>query len=57
MTDADNKVTTFEYDARGNRTAVVDALSNRTTFTYNNMNRLTRITYPDQTHSDFAYDP
>ncbi|MGH9509423.1 MAG: DUF6531 domain-containing protein, partial [Terriglobales bacterium] len=46
VTDADNKVTTFEYDARGNRTAVVDALSNRTTFTYNNMNRLTRITYP-----------
>ena len=33
----------MEYDARGNRTAVVDALSNRTTFTYNTMNRLTRI--------------
>lgn len=45
-----------EYDLRGNRTAVVDALQNRTTFAYDLGNRLTGITYPDATSVSFAYD-
>lgn len=35
---------------------VVDALHNRTTFTYDLGDRLTKITYPDTTFVSFAYD-
>jgi RHS repeat-associated protein len=34
----------------------MDALSNTTTFTYDSMNRLKKITYPDNSTTQFAYD-
>jgi YD repeat-containing protein len=49
-------VTAYGYDARGNRTSVTDALNNQTTFTYNNMNRLTQIYAPGNIVTTFAYD-
>ena len=45
-----------EYDARGNRTVVTDALSNQTSFAYDMGNRLTGITYPDNSTASFTYD-
>ncbi len=56
ITDAQNNVTTYGYDTRGNRTSVKDALNNQTTFTYDAGDRLTKITYPDTTFVSFAYD-
>ena len=56
ITDAQNNVTTYAYDAKGNRTSVTDALNHTTTFAYDAMSRLTSITYPDTTTSSFTYD-
>lgn len=64
ITDAQSNVTTYAYDARGNRTSVKDPVNgsgNPTTFTYDAQNRLTRVTYPaispnPATHTDFTYD-
>ena len=39
-------VTNVEYDAAGNRTAVVDALGNRTAYAYDDLNRLESTTDP-----------
>ena len=41
--------TTFQYDARGNRTTITDAVGRITSFQYDAMNRLTRAmaTYPE----------
>jgi YD repeat-containing protein len=44
---------------RGNRTSVIDPINGSahpTTFTYDLMNRLTGITYPDNTTASFGYD-
>ena len=59
ITDAQNHVTSYAYDARGNRTSVIDPINGSahpTTFTYDLMNRLTGITYPDNTTAIFGYD-
>ncbi len=59
ITDAQNNTTSYTYDARGNRTGVIDPINGSahpTTFTYDIMNRLTGITYPDGTTGSFAYD-
>jgi RHS repeat-associated protein len=59
ITDAQNNLTSYEYDARGNLTKVIDAINGAahpTTFEYDIMDRLTKITYPDGTHVDFGYD-
>ena len=37
-------VTSYTYDARGNRTSATDALSHTTNFAYDSRNRLTTIT-------------
>jgi RHS repeat-associated protein len=57
--DAQNNITTYQYDTRGNRTAVIDPIngaSHPTSFTYDIMNRLTAITYPDGSSVGFSYD-
>ena len=59
ITDAQNHTTTYQYDSRGNRTAVIDPIngaSHPTTFAYDIMNRLTGITYPDGSSVSFGYD-
>ena len=59
ITDAQNHVTSYNYDARGNRTSVIDPINGSahpTTFAYDTMNRLTGITYPDNTTASFGYD-
>jgi YD repeat-containing protein len=58
-TDAQNHVSTYAYDSRGNRTSVIDPINGSahpTTFGYDAMNRLTGITYPDGTSASFQYD-
>jgi len=39
--------TRFEYDAKGLRTAMIDALNRRTEFIYDNAGRLTEMIFPD----------
>ncbi len=59
ITDAQNHSTSYQYDARGNRTAVIDPVNGAghpTTFAYDIMNRLTGITYPDGSSVSFGYD-
>ena len=56
ITDAQSHVTTYGYDAHGNRTSVADAMQHQTTFGYDTGDRLTTITYPDQTTTTFGYD-
>jgi RHS repeat-associated protein len=59
ITDAQNNTTSYTYDARGNRTGVIDPINGSahpTTFTFNVMNHLTGITYPDGTSGSFTYD-
>ncbi|MGB0371721.1 MAG: RHS repeat-associated core domain-containing protein [Opitutales bacterium] len=38
--------TAYEYDANGNRTSVTDPRGHTTTFTYDKLNRLVKVTYP-----------
>jgi RHS repeat-associated protein len=59
ITDAQNNTTSYQYDARGNRTAVIDPVNGAahpTTFAYDIMNRLAGITYPDGSSVSFGYD-
>jgi len=63
ITDAQNKVTKYTYDARGNRLSITQdygtgGLNLQTAFTYDVMNRLTKITYPTTpaTFTQYAYD-
>ncbi len=59
ITDAQRDTTAYQYDTRGNRTAVIDPIngaSHPTTFAYDVMNRLTAIAYPDGSSVGFGYD-
>jgi RHS repeat-associated protein len=59
ITGAQNHTTSYGYDARGNRTSVIDPINGSahpTAFAYDAMNRLTGITYPDNTSVSFGYD-
>ena len=59
ITDAQQHTTTYQYDVRGNRTAVIDPINGSahpTSFAYDVMNRLTGITYPDGSTVGFGYD-
>jgi RHS repeat-associated protein len=59
ITDAQNNTTSYTYDARGNRTSVVDPINGSghpTTFTYDLLNHLLGITYPNGASVSFTYD-
>ncbi len=56
VTDPNGKQTYSEFDARGNRTLVQDALSRQTHYQYDGLNRVTQITYPDNTTKTLHYE-
>jgi YD repeat-containing protein len=59
ITDAQQNVTGDGYDARDNRTSVIDLIngsSHPTTFAFDLMNRLTGVTYQDGSTVGFTYD-
>src|SRR5690606_23092186 len=51
----DTGTTTNSYDSGGNLATSTDARSKTATYTYDALNRLTSVTYPDQTIS-YGYD-
>jgi RHS repeat-associated protein len=48
--------TVQEYDAAGNRTAVIDANGNRTEFVFNNVGLLIKTVFPDSSFKERHYD-
>ncbi|MBQ7888382.1 MAG: AHH domain-containing protein [Erysipelotrichaceae bacterium] len=55
-TSEDGTVTTYQYDARGNRTSESRGLNNTKTYTYDLMNRLISVTDYDGTVITYSYD-
>ena len=49
-------VTTYTYDANGNKLTSTDPKGNTTWFSYDSRNRLVAVTYADGTHKVMAYD-
>ena len=47
---------TYAYDPNNNLISQTDAKNQTISFTYDALKRLTRKTYPDQTHIDYVYD-
>ena len=56
ITDADNKVTTFTYNAQGLLLTTTDALNQTTTFTYDALGRLLTTTDPLNRTTTLTYD-
>ena len=56
---ADTAITYYQYDGRGNRTAIIDALGNETDFTYMPSDQLASVIYPatgsGRAHTDYTY--
>jgi RHS repeat-associated protein len=48
--------TEFTYDDNGNKLSETDANGHATNYQYDNMNRVKKITYPDQTTKQYTYD-
>jgi len=46
----------YEYDRAGNRTQMTEAGGGVTTYGYDDLYRLTHVTYPDSNSQDYAYD-
>ena len=55
-TGSDTLITTNYYDANGNLGTTRDAESRETNFTYDELNRLTRVDYPLSLETIFTYD-
>jgi RHS repeat-associated protein len=55
-TDAMGNATTYTYDNNGNKLSETDANKNPTSYQYDALNRLTKITYPDNTTKQYTYD-
>jgi RHS repeat-associated protein len=53
----DTGISDYEYDAAGNRTAAIDARGIRVEYSYDPLNRLTDVSYPDSTLDvSYSYD-
>lgn len=46
--NGDGKITSTQYDANGNPTAITDPLGRTTSYTYNSLNEITSVTEPKQ---------
>jgi RHS repeat-associated protein len=60
--NSNNQLTSFdsialEYDKNGNLTKKTENGTDFTTYSFDYENRLIRIDYPDQTYSEYKYDP
>ena len=57
-TDAEGNTTSFDYDAEGNRTAVIEPKSDthRTEFDYGELNELIEVRMPDGGVHNYTYD-
>lgn len=53
---SDGRTTTYEYDARGNRSKVTDPAGNAWTYTYDARARVTSTTDPDTGRTETGYD-
>lgn len=51
-----NDVTTSTYDSFGRLRTITDVSSYTLTLAYDNLDRLTNVTYPDQTFEQFTYE-
>ena len=56
ITDALGNETHFSYDENGNQISFTDARGNQTSFQYDQLNRQTRVTYPDSTFQQTSYN-
>ncbi|CUV66609.1 hypothetical protein BN3087_960003 [Sulfurovum sp. enrichment culture clone C5] len=54
--DEHGNITTYSYDARGNKIEEVDARGNRTQYAYSTSNKLILTTYADGTTESKSYD-
>jgi RHS repeat-associated protein len=54
--DAYQNTTSYIYDNNGNKKSETDANTHTTQYQYDALNRLTLITYPDNTTKQFRYD-
>jgi len=49
--------TLYEYDENKNLREIKDARQNITSYTYDDFDRVTDVTYPDTSKESYAYDP
>ncbi len=56
ITNPEGGIARFEYDAAGNRTAVIDPLGNVTRFVYDAANRLVQQVDPEGQTTSYSYD-
>ncbi|HSY26489.1 MAG TPA: polymorphic toxin-type HINT domain-containing protein, partial [Burkholderiaceae bacterium] len=56
LSDSNNRITSFQYDAQGNLTLGIDALGNKSLYTYNGLNE--KLTYINALNAvwNYAYD-
>ena len=54
--NGNNYVTNYNYDEVGNLRTVTNAATRSTTYSYDNLNRLTVTSYPDGTSQTYTYD-
>ncbi|MGE5341611.1 MAG: DUF6531 domain-containing protein [Candidatus Omnitrophota bacterium] len=55
--DLNETLLAYNYNGNGNVKTESDGMGRTKTYTYDNMNRLTRIDYPDKTYETFTYTP
>ena len=55
-TNANGRVTTYQYCDCGSLDSIADALGNTTSHTYDNAGRVTRTTFPGGSYVDSSYD-